>query len=640
MAELVQGVARHQELTPAARAPGDRYAAFARFCRRRLAWLVGDYARFSERARRRASAELTEALRATGLGLEPGEVLLAAYAAASLLALPLLVLGAALALLSLPGLGAAALAAALLPPAAMVLLAEHPKGLARAQNLRSLGDAPEVTAYLVMSLRLVPSLESAVQFAAVHSDRSLARELRKLLWDVGLRVHASVEEGLADLADRWGRRSEFFRRALHLLRASAAEREEAQRVMALHRALDVVLDGSRELMEEMAERLRQPAAILFSVFVMVPLALVALLPAAGVVGFHLGPAEVVLLYLVAFPLATLLYALRTLRHRPAALSPPPLPPDHPDLRGAPGVRRSLSEAAPAGAGAALGSLPLLSAVGLPASAAALVGIAAGTALFSLRWAGPRRKLRARIHRMEEELSDTLLVLGRRIGEGRPPEEALQFAARTLEGGELASALGEASARLLTARTDLEGALLAPGEGALSRLPSSRVRALFRLFALSVRRSPEAAGAAVTKLADHLRELRRVEERMRRSLAEVTSTMQTTSAVFAPLIGGVTVALSDAVGRILLQASESASLLGGESPPLAAVPLPLDFLAPAVGLYVLLLAAILVWFEGAVESASEPEELLSRLGPRWAVAAGVYLAVFAVARSTFGALIAP
>ncbi len=635
MAELVQGV-RLEEGLRTGEVPGASfYVAFARFCRGRLAWLVGDYEAFARRAETRASAELKDALRLARLPLEPGQVLLAAYGAALLLALPLLASSALLVLLGLPGAWVPALAAALLPASAMVLLSDHPKRLARLDALRSLGDVPEVTAYLVMALRLVPSPEAAVRFAAESSDRSLARELRKTLWDVGLRAHATVEEGLAALADKFGRRSESFRRALHLLRASTAERDEAQRVMTLNRALDVVLEGSKGLMEEMAERLRQPAAILFSVFVMIPLALVAMLPAAGIVGFRPGPAEVALLYLVLFPLATLLYSERVLRMRPFAFAPAPLPGDLPDF---PGARRSFAEAAAAGAGTGTASILLLPAAGLPASAALLPALAAGGALFSVRWAGPRQKLRQRVHRMEGELPDALLVLGRRIGEGRSPEEALQFAARTLEGGELAGALADGSARLLSARTDLEGALLGP-EGALARLPSARVRALFRLFAVCVRRSPEAAGAAITKLADHLRELRGVEERMKRMLSEVTSTMRTTSGVFAPLIGGVTVGLSDTVGQILVRASAAASLPGEEAPALASSPLGLDFLAPAIGLYLFALAAILVRFEGAVEEGSEREGFAAALGPRWAVAAGVYLATLAVSRGAFGGLAA-
>ncbi|MEM3085880.1 MAG: hypothetical protein QXO51_07410 [Halobacteria archaeon] len=639
MAELVQGVRLEEGLTGEGGPGVSLYVAFARFCRGRLAPLYGDYREFARRAEARASGELKEALRLTALPLEPGEVLLAAYGAALLLAIPLLAAAAISALLALPGAWAFALGAALLPAAAMILLSDHPKRLARLQALRSLGDVPEITAYMVMALRLVPSLETAVRFAAESSDRSLARELRKALWDVGLRVHSTVEEGLAALGDRFGRKSESFRRALHLLRASTAEGDEAQRVMALNRALEVVLDGTRGLMEEMAERLRQPAMILFSVFVMIPLALVAMLPAAGVVGFRPGPAEVALLYLVLFPLATLLYSERTLRMRPFAHAPAPLPEDHPDLRSAPGARRSLAEGAFAGAAGGATALLLLPAAGLPPSAALLPGVAAGALLFSVRWALPRRRLRERIRGMEGELPDALLLLGRRIGEGRPPEEALQFASRTLEGGELAAALGDASGRLLASRTGLEGALLGPA-GALGRVPSARVKALFRLFAVCVGKSPEAAGAAITRLADHLRELGGVEERMRRALAEVTSTMRTTSGVFAPLIGGVTVALSDTVGSILVRASTAAGLLEEGPPALAASPLTFDFLAPAAGLYLFALAALLVRFEGAVEEGSSREIFAHALGPRWALVAGVYLATLAVARGAFGGLAGP
>jgi hypothetical protein len=128
--------------------------------------------------------------------------------------------------------------------------------------------------------------------------------------------------------------------------------------------------------------------------------------------------------------------------------------------------------------------------------------------------------------------------------------------------------------------------------------------------------------------------------MRRALAEVTSTMRTTSGVFAPLVGGVTVALSDTVGSILVRASAAAGLLEEEPPALAASPLTFDFLAPAVGLYLFALAALLVRFEGAVEEGSSRESFAHALGPRWALVTGVYLATLAVSRGAFGGLAGP
>jgi hypothetical protein len=43
---------------------------------------------------------------------------------------------------------------------------------------------PEVMSYVVMSMKIVPNMEKAVHFAAENSNRPLARDLRKMLWNL------------------------------------------------------------------------------------------------------------------------------------------------------------------------------------------------------------------------------------------------------------------------------------------------------------------------------------------------------------------------------------------------------------------------------------------------------------------------
>lgn len=70
---------------------------------------------------------------------------------------------------------------------------------------------PEIVNYLVMNMRLLPNLERAVQFAASHGRGKIAEDLRKLVWDVQIGVFTSVEEGLDNLAYRWGAYNDDFK---------------------------------------------------------------------------------------------------------------------------------------------------------------------------------------------------------------------------------------------------------------------------------------------------------------------------------------------------------------------------------------------------------------------------------------------
>lgn len=121
----------------------------------------------------------------------------------------------------------------------MQYIVSYPKTLVTYSKIHSLGDIPEVLCYLVMSLKLSPNLEQSLIFTAKESSNSLVQDLRKLLWDMQIRVYHSVNEALTIFATRWGKYNESFKRSLFLIRSSIDEPDEAQRMMTLNKALDV-----------------------------------------------------------------------------------------------------------------------------------------------------------------------------------------------------------------------------------------------------------------------------------------------------------------------------------------------------------------------------------------------------------------
>ena len=188
-----------------------------------------------------------------------------------------------------------------IPLSVLCYLSEYVKIRAKFMKISSLGDIPEILSYIVMSMKLVPNLEHAVLFAARNSERPLAKDLKKLTWDLNLRIYSSMDDALLSFADLWGRNSEYFKRSLHLIKSSTAEPDEAQRIITLNRALDISLEGTESLMDSFAAKLKTPSYILYSIFILIPLALVALLPAVTVVGMKPETMDLVLLYDLDFP---------------------------------------------------------------------------------------------------------------------------------------------------------------------------------------------------------------------------------------------------------------------------------------------------------------------------------------------------
>ncbi|HWR26028.1 MAG TPA: hypothetical protein VN278_07290, partial [Methanosarcina sp.] len=275
------------------------YERACKITARQLRWTIRDPVAFSRKCEKSVSSEYRDALRFTGFDLEAYETVLFSYAGT--FATLILLLGIDILLFLSMSFDSRTLfiigtLTLVIPLGILCYLSEYVKIRAGFMKISSLGDIPEILSYIVMSMKLVPNLEHAVLFAARNSERPLAKDLKKLIWDLNLRIYSSMDDALLSFADLWGRNSEYFKRSLHLIKSSTAEPDDAQRVITLNRALDISLEGTESLMDSFAAKLKTPSYILYSIFILIPLALVALLPAVTVVGIKPELIDLVLLY--------------------------------------------------------------------------------------------------------------------------------------------------------------------------------------------------------------------------------------------------------------------------------------------------------------------------------------------------------
>ncbi|MDD3043711.1 MAG: hypothetical protein PHW56_12400, partial [Methanosarcinaceae archaeon] len=504
--------------------PGNWYVKACKHAGRKWAPLVVPNRKaFQRKCEQSVSQEFKDALHFTGFDLEPFETVLFSYLGT--LAVFSLLFGLDLFLIlfrsfepkTLLILGALTL---FLPLGVLFYLSEYVKIRAKLMRIASMGDIPEVLSYIVMSMKLVPNLEHSVLFAARNSDRPLAKDLKKLVWDLNLRIYSSMDEGLLVFAELWGRNTEYFKRSLHLIKSSTAEPDEAQRVITLNRSLDISLEGTERLMDSYSAKLKTPSYVLYSIFILIPLALVALIPAATVVGMKPGFTDLVFLYDFLFPLLAAVYSEFILLQRPIAFTPLKIPDSHPALSDikkkkktalllaalcflllAPSAYLLLKFGNPAG----LVSTEPLKGLLLPTLPPLLGGALALSIYFRLSSA-PYKKLRDELRQMEQEFSDSLFVLGRRISEGKAPEQAFSTTAAALKGSKIGEAFERISMNLLSMRTTMQAAIFDEEFGAFRHIYSERIRNTMLLFTQSVHKNHEAAGTALIKMADHLKEL--------------------------------------------------------------------------------------------------------------------------------------
>jgi hypothetical protein len=483
-------------------------------------------------------------------------------------------------------------------------------------------------------------MERAMDFTVRNSRRQLACDVRKLLWDLQIRAYDSLDDALAAFADRCGVYGEHFKRAMFLVKSSTCERDEAMRTIALNRALDVVLNGTKSLMAGFMATLHAPTLILYSIFVMVPLALVAMLPAASVVGLRVNAIQLFLLYDLLFPLVTLLYAHAILMRRPAAFAPPDVPDDRPSGQS---FSRWTWATIAILAGATICSLGrYLPPDTLPFQRSDFIvwGMAAAISIYCYCTSLQCKKARDEIRAMEAEFADSLFVLGRRMSEGKPPEEGFAYTARMVSGTAIGRAYARAAYNITCLRSTLHEAVLDPSYGAFADVYSGRIRATVSMLIETSAMSGEIAGSSIIRIADHLKELQGVEDEIRKMLYTMTSMLKMTCTVFAPFIAGVTLALSGAVAAIATRmAVDMQEMPEAARSYFVMVP---QFTTPAVsmadftlivGVYVILLVIILLRFVDGIEHGDDVQEFMYSVGRTLPVA----VAVFSVSTAVSGLL---
>ncbi|EMA71210.1 hypothetical protein [Halorubrum distributum] len=522
-----------------------------------------------------------------------------------------------------------------------------PVWLASLRRTRALGAAPGLVGRLVLRMRLDPSTERAVRFAGRTGDGPLAAAL------------ARHERGCADgptsglraFAREWRPWFPAIDRAAALVRTAATAPPE-RRGRCLDRALDATLSGTTDRLASFVGAVRGPVSALYAFGVLLPLALIALLPAGAAAGVAIGPGLVAGLYLVALPTGLLAASAWLLFRRPVAFPPPEINGGHPDVPERRG--HALLVGCALGAAAAVVAARAVAPWAWPVAG---VGVGVGSALFVV--ARPRRAVLSDVRDVERGLPDAMTVIGGDVAEGVAVETAVANAGERLDGatGELFERAGRRSDTL---RVGVREAFLGQG-GPAAAVPSPRLRGAIALLAVAAREG-RPAGDVLLELADQLESLRDLERDARRQLATVTGTLSNTAAVFAPLVGGATVALAtgiDAVdvGSLGAGAAAGADALGGSGGLSAgggatagnggaaggsgaaeasggSGTLSVPVLGRIVGTYVLLLAALLTGLATGLERGFDRTLVAYRIGIALPTATATFLVAFAGAGLLF------
>ncbi len=487
----------------------------------------------------------------------------------------------------------AALICFIFPLIGFMLIAYHPQQEAKREQTLALGYVSEIVNYIISSMRLTPNLEKAIEFTASHGRGKIADDMKKLIWDVQIGKCSSVEEGLDELAYKWGRYNDDFKQALMLIRASVLEADTAKREALLEKASEDVLEGSKEKMDRYARELSQPTVYLYYFGVLLPLMLAIVLPIGGTLSggsFALAKPEILaLIYLVGLPLGLFALGSNILGNRPPTYIPPEVDENFPGLP-AKGTMRigsisvpimpvailvfvaalftgfTLDQAITVSPTPAFERAELLAAkphielfgntaeqlfIGLFSILSAIVGAALAIAVYLYGTYSARKKIQDDIRVMEGEFKDAIYVLASRLGENRPLEDALKHAVEFLPNSKIASRVFRKTLNNVTTMgMTIDDAVFDPNFGSLKNLPSRMLESGMRMTIDSIGLGVNVAAKSLIGLALQLRNAEKIDLLLRNLLSSVTSMLKTMGTFIAPIVLGVVTSLQSVIVKAM------------------------------------------------------------------------------------------
>ena len=540
-----------------------------------------------------------------------------------------------------------------------------PSFLANSWRLKASNQMVLCVFYIVTYMRHTSNLENAIEFASEHLSPPLSLDMKRILWNVETGKYESVKESLDVYLESWKKWNMEFIEAMHLIESSLYETAEERRVNSLDKAINVMLDETYDKMLHYAHGLQSPLMMLNMMGIILPILGLVILPLAvsfleTIKWYHLA-----MIYNVALPIGVFYLGTLILSSRPTGYGASDIednneikkyknvilniggqevkvPPSYialfvgiilfiigtsplmmhkinPDFEvplwgqdrdGQGGYflmaykpNKTYPDVVegPFGFGAAILSFCITLAFGLS------IGL-----YFKLR-SDNIIKIREETKKLEIEFAAALFQLGNRLGDGLPPEIAFSKVAEVMEGTVSGQFFNEVTLRITKLGMSVEQAIFDKQHGALVLYPSSLIESSMKVFLESSKKGPRVASNALINVSEYIKEIHKVNERLKDLLAEVISSMKSQTSFLTPVISGIVIGITSMITSILINLGEQFKKVGTGDQTAGAMGgftdffgngIPTFYFQIIVGIYVIQIIIILTILTNGIENGSD------------------------------------
>jgi hypothetical protein len=534
--------------------------------------------------------------------------------------------------------------------------------------------------YIVTYMRHTSNLENAIDFAAEHLPPPLSLDLKKVIWNVETQRYTSIKESMDAYLEGWKKWNMEYVESMHLIESSLYENSESRRLDSLEKSLTLMLDETYENMLHYAHNLQSPLTMLNMLGIVLPILGLVILPLVvsfipEVKWYHLFA-----LYNIVLPIGVYYLGRVVLSTRPTGYGESDIAEDNPGLKKfrnilfkfgnyefkihpffvtfsiflilffigimpiiihyiSPGFDLVLTNdnsfkaidsynvsdgnfyflgykedikqpgvyVGPFGIGAAIFSMCI------PLSFGVSIGL-----YYKLRSKNVM-KIRNESKKLEREFAGALFQLGNRIGDGLPVEIAFSKVSDVMTGTVSGRFFELVSINITKLGMNVEQAIFDPKQGAIVYYPSNLIESSMKVLVESSKKGPLVASQALINVSEYIKQIHRVDERLKDLMADTISSMDSQISFLTPAIAGVVIGITSMITTILGSLSDqmrtlsssagdaqtSAGGLGmGVPPDFFGLGIPTYFFQFIVGIYVVQIIYVMTIIVNGIKNGAD------------------------------------
>ena len=216
--------------------------------------------------------------------------------------------------------------------------------------------------------------------------------------------------------------------------------------------------------------------------------------------------------------------------------------------------------------------------------------------------------------LEVEFTSSLFQLGNRLGNGVPPELVFGKVGEESKGLKTEEFFSKVHYNIARNGMSVERAIFDKQRGALIYYPSQLIATSMRILVESSKKGLKVAAISLMSISEYVKNIKKINERLKDLLAEIVSDMKSNMTFLAPLLSGIVVGLAAMITSILnkLQLSKIAGADLNIAPGLANTlnifpveqMIPPYYLQIIVGLYIIEIIFILTGTLVVVDSGED------------------------------------